>query len=348
MVLISVVIPVYNVEQYLRKCVDSVLAQSFQDFEIVLVDDGSSDMCGKICDKYMVADSRVHVIHQDNGGLSAARNSGIEWALKNSDSKWITFIDSDDWVCEDYLESLLCTVESTGCFVAVGGLRAIDEDGNLIFDRCECNMSVCPPEHIFCNYYSLATWACGKLFLKADFEKVRFPLGKFFEDRHTTHKILFKYQNVACVNHSTYIYFIARSGNITNKSGVKHALDRMSGLCCQIDYFLNYGFNKAAKVASLDCIAWLSSYGRKHPDMSDAENHRVSMALFECKRKYWNTIWRDLDIRYAYRCGVNRYFKLLWYSFWICGQIRNGNLSVVCSNIKMRVCVYIRKLAKRI
>lgn len=110
MCIISVVVPVYKVEKYLNRCVDSILNQTFLDFVLILVDDGSPDNCGKICDDYAKRDNRVNIIHKQNGGLSEARNYGIEWALKNSDSEWITFIDSDDWVHPLFLELLLDAV----------------------------------------------------------------------------------------------------------------------------------------------------------------------------------------------------------------------------------------------
>ena len=112
MPLVSVIVPVYKVELYLRRCVDSILAQTFCDFELILVDDGSPDNCGSICDEYASKDSKIHVIHQKNGGLSAARNAGIDWVFANSDSKYISFIDSDDWVHEKYLELLVKAIET--------------------------------------------------------------------------------------------------------------------------------------------------------------------------------------------------------------------------------------------
>ena len=104
---ISVIVPVYRVEAYLDRCVTSILNQTFRDLELILVDDGSPDNCGALCDAYGRADSRVRVIHQKNGGLSAARNAGIDWVFANSDSQWLTFIDSDDWVHPEMLRRLL-------------------------------------------------------------------------------------------------------------------------------------------------------------------------------------------------------------------------------------------------
>ena len=125
---ISVIVPVYKVEPYLRKCVDSVLGQTFKDFELILVDDGSPDNCGKICDEYAAADDRVKVIHQANGGLSAARNAGIDWVMAYSKSEYITFIDSDDWVADTYLERLYEGVGLGAEISVVGMARAFDEN----------------------------------------------------------------------------------------------------------------------------------------------------------------------------------------------------------------------------
>ena len=116
---ISVIVPVYNVEDYLERCIDSILAQTFQNFDLILIDDGSPDRCGEICDNYAKMDNRVVVIHQENGGLAHARNRGIEWTLSNSDTKWICFIDSDDWINKTYLEGLYEAAKNCGCMISV-------------------------------------------------------------------------------------------------------------------------------------------------------------------------------------------------------------------------------------
>ena len=100
--LISVVVPVYNVEKYIDKCINSIINQTYKNLEIILVDDGSPDNCGNICDEYAKKDNRIIVIHKENGGVSSARNIGI----KNAKGKWITFVDSDDWIENDYVEKL--------------------------------------------------------------------------------------------------------------------------------------------------------------------------------------------------------------------------------------------------
>ena len=127
---ISIIVPVYKVENYIHRCVDSILGQTYADFELILVDDGSPDNCGAICDDYAAKDSRVVVIHQENGGLSAARNAGIDWVLANSNSQWLTFIDSDDWVNKTYLESLLEVADEEDSLISVCNfLTASKENG---------------------------------------------------------------------------------------------------------------------------------------------------------------------------------------------------------------------------
>ncbi len=131
---VSIIVPVYKVEPYLRRCVDSILAQTFTDFELILVDDGSPDNCPAICDEYVEKDDRVHVIHQENGGLSAARNAGIDWAFANSNSQWLNFVDSDDWVHPEYLERLRNAAGNKeftsicGYIKASGEVPSIDEE----------------------------------------------------------------------------------------------------------------------------------------------------------------------------------------------------------------------------
>ena len=103
---ISVIVPVYKVEETIGKCIESILNQTYPDFELILIDDGSPDRSGVICDEYSKKDGRIKVIHKKNAGVSSARNAGIEWVLENSDSEWISFVDSDDWVHSDYLSKL--------------------------------------------------------------------------------------------------------------------------------------------------------------------------------------------------------------------------------------------------
>lgn len=131
--LLSIIVPVYDVERYLPKCIDSILAQTFTDFELILVEDGSPDNCPALCDAAAAKDARIRVIHQKNGGLSAARNAGLDAAR----GEWIGFVDSDDYIAPEMYEALYKAVQSTGADLALCDYAEVDETGAL-----------CPPMHI--------------------------------------------------------------------------------------------------------------------------------------------------------------------------------------------------------
>ena len=123
---ISVIVPVYKVEPYIRKCVDSILGQTFSDIQVILVDDGSPDQCGKICDEYAKQDNRVEVIHKENGGLSDARNEGVKYAT----GKYILFVDSDDYIAEDLVEKTVEVAETQNCDIVLFDYYYV-EDGMI-------------------------------------------------------------------------------------------------------------------------------------------------------------------------------------------------------------------------
>lgn len=123
--LLSIIVPVYDVERYLPKCMDSILAQTFTDFELILVDDGSPDNCPALCDAAAAKDARIRVIHQKNGGLSAARNAGLDAAR----GAWIGFVDSDDYIAPEMYEALYHAVQSTGADLALCDYAEVDETG---------------------------------------------------------------------------------------------------------------------------------------------------------------------------------------------------------------------------
>lgn len=207
MALISVIVPVYKVEDYIHRCVDSVLGQTFQDFELILVDDGSPDNCGTICDEYAGKDSRIHVIHQKNGGLSAARNTGMDWMFENSDSRWLTFLDSDDWIHNKYLEYLLAAAEENCC--RLSGCYDFCTEGDP-FPEIIPQKSVCVSSDEYycgnvCGGVSSAT--CGKLYARELFESLRFPVGRLHEDEFTTYKAIYASGKVAVAPIQLYAYY---------------------------------------------------------------------------------------------------------------------------------------------
>lgn len=241
---ISVVVPVYKVEQYLERCVKSILAQTYEDFELILVDDGSPDKCPQMCDEIQKADDRIHVIHQANGGLSAARNAGIDWTFANSDSKWITFIDSDDWVHSRYLESLLRAVTELDCAVSMGQMPVIKEYKIDELLEKDIQPQLWDTEVAFQEEILDPNSACCRLFNRALFRDVRFPVGKLHEDRFTTYKLLFQSDKVAVVYAPLYYYFVNEKG-IVHGTWSLRKLDDLEATEQQLEFFEEKGLAKS-------------------------------------------------------------------------------------------------------
>lgn len=233
MPVISVIVPVYRVEEYLGRCVGSVLAQSFWDFELVLVDDGSPDNCGKMCDEFAKLDSRIHVIHKANGGLSDARNVGIDYAF-STDSEWLTFIDSDDWVHPMYLEALYRAVSDNDLLISSCGLERVSEYG--IADSVDISSTVETSSDVYtCFKTRGVSYAVARLYRKALFRNIRYPKGRLFEDVFTSYKIFLSVENIAYIKEPLYYYYINESGIVRNRWTAK-SMDEFDGYEEQLQY----------------------------------------------------------------------------------------------------------------
>ena len=243
---ISVIVPVYKVEKYIKRCIDSILSQTFRDFELILVDDGSPDRCGQICEEYAQKDERIIVLHRENGGLSAARNTGIDWTFLNSESKYITFIDSDDWIHPQYLDILYQAVRNTKSPVSVVGFKRAEKfaANGLCREDDIPKPEVLEPEDFFINHEWNFNYACGKLYERSYFAEVRYPVGKNYEDTFTTYKILFAGKQVAFIDYPLYYYFY-------NTEGISHSLWNpselvvMEGIREQIRFYRDNGYDRA-------------------------------------------------------------------------------------------------------
>ena len=245
---ISVVVPVYNVEPYIHRCVDSVLAQTFEDFELILVDDGSPDNCPVICDEYAAKDSRVVVIHQENGGLSAARNAGIDWAFSNSDSEWLSFIDSDDWVHPEYLRRLYQSNIDNNTRISFSNLYTTT--GHIEnHSHAEFSVKVLDAEDAYTNNGNeINAYACGRLYAKDLFSVERFPIGRLFEDTFVTHRIVLSQTVVSVINPPLYYYFRANPNSILAAFPYDN-IDNHEAFNEQIIFYLKNNHLKASKIA---------------------------------------------------------------------------------------------------
>lgn len=228
---ISVIIPIFNVEEYLAKCLDSVMNQTYKNLEIILVNDGSTDSCGEICDNYAQIDNRIKVVHKKNGGLSDARNAGLDIATGN----YIGFVDSDDWVDCDMYEFLMDLMMKHQADIAICRYRGIynqkidDEstDETIICDGISAIRRILLPttEDLHFNY-----GVVNKLYKRDFFHELRFPVGVLNEDVYVTPKILYSSKQIVYKNVAKYNYLIERPGSIMNNTvNEKRVFDELAG-----------------------------------------------------------------------------------------------------------------------
>lgn len=211
--LVSIIIPIYKVECYLHRCVDSIINQTYTNLEIILVDDGSPDSCPQICDEYASKDNRIVVIHKKNGGLSDARNTGLNICRGD----YISFVDSDDWINEQYIEILLKTAITENADISIG--ENIKTNGNLSFkEKRNYTKSFSSEEallYLFKKNHTAFTISCGKIYKKSLFDNIRFPIGKFHEDEFTTYILYYNAKKIIYTSEILYYYY-QRTGSIAS------------------------------------------------------------------------------------------------------------------------------------
>ncbi len=224
--MISVIVPIYNVEQYVEKCVESIMNQTYKDLEIILIDDGSTDGSGNICDEYAIKDSRIRVVHKENGGLSDARNAGIELAK----GEFLSFVDGDDYIHPQMLEILYRNLMEQGCDISMCKFCHITEDEIidtvLISDlvrKEECSLKA-----LVTNSSEIAS-ACNKLYKRTLFDDIRYPKGKLHEDEYVIHELLGKSEGIVISDAQLYFY-VKREGSIMNVirvTRIEHFMEAM-------------------------------------------------------------------------------------------------------------------------
>ena len=225
--MISVVIPVFNVQKYLNKCVDSILNQTIRNYEVILVDDGSNDGCSQICDKYAEVNDNVVSLHKKNGGLSDARNFGVQHASAN----YIVFVDSDDYVDPAYLKSLWDLHLKYGADIVVQGVKREQQNGVVLNDiqgSCEGLVNSQKAIELMCYGKNVSVFAYAKLYLKKYLLETPYPVGRLHEDVFTTYRLFDQCENIAIGTESHYHYLV-RNGSILNSNFSIRHMDSLEG-----------------------------------------------------------------------------------------------------------------------
>lgn len=279
---ISVIVPVYNTAEYLPRCMDSILVQTYENFEVILVDDGSTDASGQIGDEYAIIDSRVKVIHQKNSGRSAARNTGLDYIFANSDSEYIAFVDSDDWIAPRNLELLLEACTKFNAKISTGkwcSRTSYEQETPLE----QADLSLQSTRDAYTEKgRDVGDYLWGRLYHKQILKDIRFPVGKNFEDVYMVPHILFQVKQIAVVDAVLYYYFQNPQG-IVNSPWSIEKIEAFNAREQEIEYFDNLGYHDICRIHAKGYISFLMGHLEKLE--KEPQKYRDSIRILKQKRK---------------------------------------------------------------
>lgn len=240
--LISVIVPVYNVADFLSKCIDSIVTQTYECLEIILVDDGSPDDSPSICDDWALKDTRIRVIHKDNGGLSDARNTGIE----SSKGEFVLLVDGDDYIAPNMCESLMIAIEKSNADVAIGGFYWKYQDYTRRYTLPIDDFTIIDRDNILETWVKTApiglVVAWNKLYRKKVFftdDNIRYPLGRLHEDEFTTYRLLYAAERVVFIDKPLY-YYVQHEKSIMSNYGERNLRDYADAVHGYIEWCNKY------------------------------------------------------------------------------------------------------------
>ena len=296
---ISIIIPVYNVEEYLPACFHSVIYQTYKNIEIVLVDDGSTDKSGRLCDEYAKNRDNVKVIHQENQGLSGARNSGV----RISTGDYVCFVDSDDVVARDYAEVLLNTLKDDADVAITRMVKFYDVIPYEDYVPFKVQkLSNAEALKILCNQTKFGNTACAKLYKRYLVEQFPYPAGKLYEDLATTYKIIGKANGICYCPQVTYFYR-QRHGSIMNHTGLTQKdLYALEAARNQYEYIIK-NYPGAADAAKGRCV--IAGFDLLRLIRSGSEMDRSSYSLIKEYIKPFNydvLLSKDVNKKSKIKC----------------------------------------------
>ena len=314
--LISVVVPVYNVEEYLARCIKSILNQTYRNLQIILADDGSTDSSGEICDTFK-SDKRVEVIHKKNGGLSSARNAALPYIK----GKYVTFIDSDDWVDLDFIQTLYSNAIKYNSEISAGGYYiALDNGKTTSYFGKDNSCKIMDSEEAlgsFLLHDGMGVTVWGKLYKTTLWNNVRCPEGKLHEDQYTTYKLL-DLANVIVFDKQPLYYYYRRDNSIGHSKFTERSYDLYNGIHEEYNFI-----------------------SKKYPNILDKA---------KIERDVWELVFVNMMIRsnvYAEDiiCDVKKHvkkdMKLIMHSNHL-NNIRKLEMWLFSHNFKIYKCVYLK------
>ena len=252
--LISVIIPVYQVAPYIKRCIESVINQTYQNLEIILVDDGSTDGSGELCDRYAKRDNRIKAVHQENKGLSEARNRGLDIA----EGDYLGFIDSDDWVDLKFIEAMYEAAVSYNCEIVQCGHIEVVADEEYESDTIG-KAVIYSKEEYSKAAYTLLGWKCSvawnKLYKKQLFSGIRYPVGKLHEDEFTTYKVIWNARKIAVLNTRLYFYR-QRKDSIMGRAYSARRLDAREAYKERAEFYKSRNCDVLSEMVYRELLSW--------------------------------------------------------------------------------------------
>lgn len=265
--LISIIVPVYNVEEFLNQCIKSVLDQSYKKLEIILVDDGSTDQSGKICDRYQMMDARIKVIHKENGGLSDARNTGLRLAK----GKYYSFIDSDDYISSEMIQTMFDSLKRNQCDIAVCNMIRFGDvvDSVKFYYPAEREQVLAGTERFqTLNQPSV----CNKLFCSELFNNIKFPKGKYYEDTYVYHELLYQAKKIVLTGKDSYWYRARPDSIVGRKQYTNQYFDFIEAVYCRARFLERKNVQPYGLEA---CLSLYAAYANAEKNIEKSENTKV-------------------------------------------------------------------------
>lgn len=288
--LISVILPIYNVELYLKECIESVISQSYKNLEIILVDDGSTDQSPYICDEYVKIDSRIKVIHKENGGLSDARNVGIQ----ASSGSYIALVDSDDLIAQSFIEELYEGCIKSNAMIAACAYSKFSNEDEIVCSNNQDNAQVISGRELIKQIYlgqagEFGFVAWNKLYRRDLFDSIQYPFGRIYEDTFTTYKLFLNSNQIALLNKSLYFYRIRPESIMSTMVSLKKIKDGVDADASVVKYFQeNQDYEILPYVSSYFCKQAILTYFKMIPKVDHDEKAEAKKYLKTVYRKTWS------------------------------------------------------------
>jgi len=314
---ISIIVPIYNTEKFLSKCLDSIVGQTYQNLEIILVNDGSTDSCGDICDEYAACDNRIQVIHKLNGGVSSARNAGLAVAT----GEWLGWVDSDDWIEPDMYAYLLTHAKDSDADIAVCSRF------ERYYNRCvfrgwerEEVLNTTQAMELLLKNDIMQNYLCDKIWRHDLFNGVSFPEGHTFEDIAVMHRLFAAAERIVCLPRAMYNYF-QRAGSIVDDQSLENRLNhyraaklRLEEMRSQWPQFLT--LLEAQCVAS-SIMIWCSYYKNPKEERKKAYPQLVEIAKFA--KQHCEDALQYMHLGITGRAVLHLTKYPTWWSFKLAG-----------------------------